>query len=504
MPCATNSWLNISFQIAATWQNAIKKTIVTYQEITTLLEHPAAGLLRSQNAAMVLGFLSHAFKSQHRATLPEGQLRALLDAYLEDLRGSNPDEYPMTTVQYLGIWCDDAHRFLRKYYVEDSTEPVFELTSGSEKALLWMEQLQGTAGFVGTESRLESIFTGLEDILRNTTTDINVRIQQLQIDATRIQEEIDRIRATGAVPVYTPVQVNERFALMVATARELLGDFRLVEENFKRIAQEIAEHHANPLFTKGAILGHMLDADDALKKSEQGQSFYAFWGLLLATERRQKFQESLQNVLALQDLNERLKNNPLLINLISNLLIEGEKVLDSHQRMTTNLRRVLDTTRAIDRAQVQSLIKDIHSLAVTVKARPPEESIWAVEQSNEFFNSMSRPLWQAPEAIDVMKNVEVADDRISLEVLKKLSNLPHIRLLELRKNVDACLDESSTMTLAMVLDRHPPKYGMTEVLGYLIVALENQKHYVGEEEDLITVPGRSPTRWRVPKVLFCK
>ena len=91
--------------------------------------------------------------------------------------------------------------------------------------------------FVGTESRLENIFTGLDDILRNTTTDVNVRIQQLQTDAVRIQEEIDRIRATGSVPIYTPVQVNERFALLLSTARELLGDFRLVEENFKRIAQ---------------------------------------------------------------------------------------------------------------------------------------------------------------------------------------------------------------------------------------------------------------------------
>jgi hypothetical protein len=251
---------------------------MTYQEIKILLDHPAAGLLRSQNAAMVLGFLFHAFKSQHRATLSEGQLRALLDAYLEDLRQSDPEGYPMTSAQYLGIWCDDAHQFLRKYYGEDSTEPIFELTSGAEKALLWMEQLQGSTGFVGTESRLENIFSGLDDILRNTTTDINVRIQQLQTDAARIQEEIDRIRATGAVSIYTPVQVNERFALLLSTARELLGDFRLVEENFKRIAQQIAEQHAKPEYTKGAILGHMLDADDALKKSEQGQSFYAFWG----------------------------------------------------------------------------------------------------------------------------------------------------------------------------------------------------------------------------------
>jgi Protein of unknown function (DUF3375) len=468
------------------------------------LEHPAPGLLRSQNAAMVLGFLFHAFKAQHRATLPEGQLRALLDAYLEDLQQTAPEDYPMTSTQYLGIWCDDAHQFLRKYYGEDSTEPIFELTSGAEKAILWMEQLQGNTGFVGTESRLEGIFTGLDDILRNTTSDVNVRIEQLKTDVARIQEEIDRIRATGAAPVYTPVQVNERFATLLATARELLGDFRLVEENFKRIAQRIAEQHARPEFTKGAILGHMLDADDALKKSEQGQSFYAFWGMLLATDRRLKFQEALQNVLALPALNDRLKGNPLLKNLVSHLLIEGEKVLDSHQRMSTNLRRVLDTTRAIDRAQVQAWIKDIQSLAVRLRADPPAGEIWSVEGEPEFFNTMSRPLWQAPDAIGEINAVENSDDRISLDMLKKFSNLPHIRLIELRKNVETSLEASSTMTLEMILDRHPPKYGMTEVLGYLIVALESQKHYVGEEEDIITLPGPKPIRWRVPKVLFCK
>lgn len=469
-----------------------------------MLDHPAAGLLRSSNAAMVLGFLFHAFKAQHRATLPEGQLRALLDAYLEDRRQDAPDDYPMTSAQYLGVWCDDKHQFLRKYYGEDTTEPIFELTSGAEKALLWMEQLQGSTGFVGTESRLEGIFSGLDDILRNTTTDINIRIEQLKADAAGIQEEIDRIRATGAVPVYTPVQVNERFASLLSTARELLGDFRLVEENFKRIGQQIAEQHARPEFTKGAILGHMLDADDALKKSEQGQSFYAFWGLLLATERRVKFQQALQNVLALPELNERFKSSPLLKNLVAHLLIEGEKVLDSHQRMSTNLRRVLDTTRAIDRAQVQCLIKDIHALAVQLRSNPPDGNVWAVEDSPEFFNSMSRPLWQAPETIDAVKSVDVADDRISLDMLRKFSNLPHIRLLGLRKNVEACLNESSTMTLEQVLDRHPPKYGMTEVLGYLIVALEGKKHYVGEDEQVITIPGPTSTRWRLPRVLFCK
>jgi len=140
-----------------------------YQEIRQLMTYPAIDLLRSDNAAMVLGFLYRAFKAQHRAVLPEGQLRAMLESYLEELRQSDPEKYPMTSAQYLGTWCDTAHQYLRKYLLEDSDDPQFELTAGSEKALLWLEHLSGTTGFVGTESRLDSIFKGLDDLLLNTT-----------------------------------------------------------------------------------------------------------------------------------------------------------------------------------------------------------------------------------------------------------------------------------------------------------------------------------------------
>jgi len=476
---------------------------MNYQEIRLLLDHPAASLLRSQNAAMLLGFLYHAFKQQHRVTIPEGQLRALLEAYLDELRQAEPNQYPMSAPQYLSAWCDDAHGFLRKYYGDDPKEPLFELSSGSEKALLWLEQLQQT-GFVGTESRLESIFAGLDDLLRNSTSDAGERIKQLSEEISKIQAEIDRIRTTGFVPTYTPVQINERFARLLTTARELLGDFRLVEENFKRIAQQIAEQHAKPGFTKGAILGHMLDADDALRKSEQGQSFYAFWGLLLSSERQRQFQDALAKVIALAELSEKLRDNLLLPNLVSHLLIEGEKVLDSHQRMSTNLRRVLDTTRIQDRMKVLELVHEIQAAAIPLRNSPPEESFFELEEHVEFSGSMSRPLWQAPESINLAAAVEVADDRISLEDLRKFSNLPHIRLHELRKNVDACLNESSTLTLEQVLDRFPPRHGMMEVIGYMIVALEGPKNFVSEEEQTILIPYPTPAKWRVPKILFCR
>lgn len=248
---------------------------MTYQEIKLLLEHPAVNLLRAQNSAMLLGFLHRTFKVQHRVALPENQLKALLENYLEELRNGEPDVYPMSAGQYLNSWCEDERGFLRKYYGEDAQEPVFELTSGAEKALWWLDQLSQTE-FVGTESRLESIFNGLDEILKNSNPNVEDRISQLKQEIDKLRAQIDSIRASGIAPTYTPVQLNERYARILATGRELLGDFRLVEENFKKIAQDIAEQQTNPDLTRGAIVGRMLDADEALKNSEQGQSFYGF------------------------------------------------------------------------------------------------------------------------------------------------------------------------------------------------------------------------------------
>src|SRR6266498_3345726 len=109
-----------------------------------------------------------------------------------------------------------------------------------------------------SQCSLESIFTGLDEILKYASADPDERIRRLENEADEIRAEIDRIRATGAVTSFSPVQINERYAQVLGTARELLSDFRQVEENFKRVAREIAERQTQPGITKGAIVGHLL------------------------------------------------------------------------------------------------------------------------------------------------------------------------------------------------------------------------------------------------------
>src|SRR5271170_7457720 len=149
-----------------------------FHEIKQALELPAVRLLRSPNAGMVLGFLHLAFKRSPRTAIPEGELRSLLEVYLAELREIEPDAFPDTPANYLSNWRDEQHGFLRRSYVDGQQEAVFELTSGTEKSFLWLESLRAVE-FVGTESRLASIFNGLEEILRYASDDADERIRLL-------------------------------------------------------------------------------------------------------------------------------------------------------------------------------------------------------------------------------------------------------------------------------------------------------------------------------------
>lgn len=475
-----------------------------FHEIRLLLDQTAVRALRGQNAAMVLAFLHRAFKRQLRVAVTEGELQATLENYLDDLRQGEPDAYPDSAADYLNRWCEDSHGFLRKYYGDSGEEPLFELTSGSEKALIWLESLRQT-GFVGTESRLQNIFNGLEEILKFSNADAEDRVARLLEEMARIQAEIDRIRATGSVRTFSPVEIKERFALILAMARELVGDFRRVEDNFKAIAREIAERHAMPGMTKGAIVGHMLDSHDALRRSDQGQSFFAFWELLVAEDRRERFEQMLKSVLELNELDESLRRDTLLRQLVSHLVIEGEKVVGSHQRMSVNLRRVLDTASLQERRKAHDLIREIQTLALAVRDETPaEEGFFELTEFPEVFASMSRHLWQAAASADFGGPIGEADGTLGLDELRRFRNLPQIQLNRLRKNVEACLDQYPSVNLQQVLERFPPRHGMMEIIGYLIVASSERRHLLAEDPMLIELPPPSRQRWRVPMALFCR
>ncbi|MFN2367420.1 MAG: DUF3375 family protein [Desulfurivibrionaceae bacterium] len=157
--------------------------------------HPAWRLLRAKLAPLVAGFLHRVFVAPNVRILSQADLVAALEDELFALREQLGGEaFPGSAQSYLNDWAENDKGWLRKFYPAGTDEPHFDLTPATEKALAWLAGLTERS-FVGTESRLLTLFELLRQMSEGSQADPEVRINELQKRRDEIDTEIARILA---------------------------------------------------------------------------------------------------------------------------------------------------------------------------------------------------------------------------------------------------------------------------------------------------------------------
>ena len=268
-------------------------------------------LLKATNAPLIISFLHNEFKISHRASITHPELVHKLTDFLEQINYSDmelqdePEDTETRPKRYLDTWTDQ--NFLRKF-PNDLGEHFYELTPDAEKVLQWVEGLEKRA-FVGTESRFKDIFIKLKDIVDNTLEDPLEKIKELEKKKNEIEEEIRQIKITQSVITFNETQIKERFYEVNKISKELLSDFKEVEQNFKDIIRNIYEKQSYKSYSKGQIMGYALDAIEQLKQKDQGRSFYAFWQFLIADKSQEELKKLIDNVYELDWKSTRLNSS---------------------------------------------------------------------------------------------------------------------------------------------------------------------------------------------------
>jgi len=133
---------------------------------------PAWRLLASLHAPLVAGFMHRAFVAPNVRVMSEADLAEALEDELFALREQlGPDAYPKGALEYLNDWAAPEKGWLPcKFYKPSMDEAQFDLTPSTEKAIAWLLSLTERP-FVGTESRLLTLFALLEQISSGTEAD---------------------------------------------------------------------------------------------------------------------------------------------------------------------------------------------------------------------------------------------------------------------------------------------------------------------------------------------
>lgn len=140
-----------------------------FATLSTLRDrHSAWRLLASPHAPLVASFLHRVFVAPNVRVMSEAELAEALEDELFALREQvGPDAYPKGALDYLNDWAAPDKGWLRKFYKSGTDEAQFDLTPATEKAIAWLLSLTDRP-FVGTESRLLTLFALLEQISAGT------------------------------------------------------------------------------------------------------------------------------------------------------------------------------------------------------------------------------------------------------------------------------------------------------------------------------------------------
>ena len=380
---------------------------------------------------------------------------------------------------YLTKWSTGDTRWLRRNFDSQFDEPVYELTPHTEDVFKFlMEALDRSLGFVGTESRLTRIIETLSDIVVRGSSDPVRRLDFLENEKARIENEIESIRLGDKVETHSPTALRERFSDVVSDLISLQGDFRAVEESFKTITRDVQKRQNESGDERGSILGFALEAEDELNDGDQGTSFRAFVRLLLSQNQQDELDSMIRQLDDIGELANQLDGKQRIKRMIASLSAEAEKVQRTTRRLSSTLRRLLDQRTNSSRMHLANVLREIQAGAVRASDNPPDIGI-ELPGDVSISNFMDRPMWTAPVQFETSKisSAEPDDDERML-AFRQLAELQRLDWDSMRTNIREMRELVPKFTLGQLVEQFPIESGAVEALGYIQLA-----HDAGFEVD---------------------
>ncbi|WP_198539189.1 DUF3375 domain-containing protein [Streptomyces graminilatus] len=433
-----------------------------YDRLVALRKQSSAWrLLTAGNAALMLSFFNKVFVEQGARSIAGAELVERLDDELFALNERlGRSTFPQSAKAYLDVWSAPENGWLRKYYPPDSDEPHFDATAAVEKAISWIRSLEERS-FVGTESRLNTIFDLLRQMTFGAETDPDARLAELTRRRHEIDQEIERVEA-GEVDVLDSAGLRDRYQQMTATAYGLLADFREVEANFRDLDRDLRSKIAAWDGAKAGLLDEVLGSRESIAESDQGRTFQAFYDFLLAPSRQDELKTLLAEVETMEAIGEP---DPRMRRMPRDWLEAAERTQGTVRQLSDQLRRFLDDQVRSEDRRVLQLVHGIESRALDLRDVPGVDLIAELDATAPaIVLPMERPLYTpVVKALIDSTGIQAGDEQFAADVLFEAAYVDPARLTAA---VHRALGTRTQVSLAETLREHPLEQGLAELVAY--------------------------------------
>ena len=467
--------------------------------VQTLNNSPSVKLLKMRNAEFFLIFVISAFDEQ--MAIREEKLEMLLEDKLDNLSDSVVDDNMETLCEsneakakrQIKEWTDRG--FFTNYQNEEG-EIIYELSSHTSKVIDWVTSLKKEE-YIGTESKFKTLFSQLKELVEFSSEDREKRLELLRQKKEDIERQIEHLEMGDEIEVYEDYQIEPRYNSLNKLAKELLSDFKEVDDNFKEIIKQIYKRQTDNEGKKN-ILSYIFDAYAELKDSQQGKSFYAFWEFLLSSELQKEWDELTDLLYKTLDKRNIDSKDKFLKDIKKHLFDAGEKVSKTNDRMSEKLSQIIINNNSNIQATKQ-VINDIKKLLLNTTQNKERNNASLSYEVVELKLPLERQLNLTPKQEVEYKNVptEATLGITELERLDKLYNHHQIDRKILRKRIDMILRGNTQTTLAEVIEQNNGiEKGLSELFGYIailkeyktVVSDDRKQEIVFSKDKTITIP----------------
>jgi hypothetical protein len=476
-----------------------------------LSNSPSVDLLKLRNREVIITFLVNTF-SNHQGTISSEKIHNQLADYLESVQVEIDDDIEITFVdtyevkakKYVQNWTNKG--FLTNYQ-DETGEIYYELSSHSSKTFDWLSSLKKEE-YVGAESKFKNIFSQLKELVEFTNENIEKRIQLLEDKKLEIEQQIQRIKIGEDVKVFQDFEIVPRFNQLTKTAKELLSDFKEVEDNFKEITKDIYLKHAEGGLTKSHILEFTFDAIDELKNSQQGKSFYAFYTFILTPSLQEEWGNLTKELYKTLEEKEIEITDYFLKGMKKHLHSSGQKVSKANDKMAEKLSRIIREKEASKSEITKNIIQDIKKHLIELsKAKIKPTVSFKLETDIEINIPFERKLtFVQSEELTYKSKPKLAKEDIShSNHLNKLFNLSSIDKEILRKRIKEVLRNKSQTTISEVIENFGGiEKGLPELFGYIGIVKEFKHSINPDKKQRIEFDIENKKSIQIPEIILTK
>ena len=468
---------------------------------------PSVALLRSRNYDIIIEFFIKVFSNitvvsyenihnQLTDFLNENGVEADED---EDVFFSDP--YEVKSEKFIHHWTEKG--FLTNYRNEDG-EIYYELSSHSSKVIDWLSGLKREE-YIGTESKFKSIITQLRELVEYTSEDREKRLQILEDKKLEIEQQIQRLQMGDDVKIFEEYEIVPRFQQVNKLAKELLSDFKDVDDNFKNIIKDIYQKQIDPTLNKGGILQYTFDALDELKSSSQGKSFYAFWEFLLSRDMQNELEQLINSLFSTLQDRDIANDDRFLQNMVSHLYESGRKVYQTNDKMADKLSHIIRENDAARSDAARLVVQEIkNSLIEISKAKGKPDISLTVEDGLDINIPFERKItFEQNESTEYNQQPEnYVLDFDSLNEISKVFNNVVIDRKVIEHNLREALKNKGQTTIAEVVNLHPLNQGLPELFAYFSVLNHFSHKTINEDkQEAIIFDESQKKRIIIPEII---